>query len=113
MVVRLVVRFPQLAAWIVCLVLLAAVTLEVTAGVVLGGPAEARRAEHVHGVVVAVQPNGDFALHIGGQEGTLWFHLAAGSAISLAHLRRHLVEHAETDVVYCVDAGGALQAWSA
>jgi hypothetical protein len=98
--VSLIARFPRLAAWIVCCALIGAITVEALLGVTFANPAPPPDAQHVHGIIAAVLPTGVFALQVEGHTSLLWFHRAAGASISMAHLWRHLREHAGTDVVY-------------
>lgn len=101
-------RYPRLAAWVVTLAFVGVGTLGGALGLqALGpvglqalGPALSANLTHVHGLIVAVENNGSFAVQVPQYESPLWFHIAPGAPISLDHLRRHLREHAGTDVYY-------------
>jgi hypothetical protein len=109
---RLLWWFPRVTAWLATLIVIGAVSAGAVVGLRAANATTAGR-RHVHGLVVAVQGNDEFALAQAGRPGREWFHIAPGAHISLAHLRRHLHEHAGTDVTYTVTASGALLAWTA
>jgi hypothetical protein len=75
-------------------------------------PALTANLAHVQGVIVAVENNGTFAVKAPGYNSPLWFRVAPGAPISLDHLRRHLHEHAATDILY-QNRHGTLLAWDA
>ena len=114
---RLIARFPRLAAWVVSLALIAVGTWGGIFGLQALEPVLPAHLAHVHGVIVAVRPNGWFAVQVAGRASLLWFRPAPGAQISLDHLRRHLHERAATDVYYQVplqfQAQGAWLAWDA
>jgi hypothetical protein len=112
---RLIARFPRFAAWIVSLALIGAVTFGGILGLRALEPHVPAHLAHVHGTVVAIRTNGEFAVQVSGQKNLLWFRPAPGAPISLAHLRRHLHERAATDVYYQPQAQpqGVLLAWEA
>jgi hypothetical protein len=56
--------------------------------------------DHVHGVITAIRSGNVFAIQVPGHSGVIWFRIARGAHISLAHLKRHLHEQAGTDVFY-------------
>jgi hypothetical protein len=111
--VRLIARFPRIAAWVVACALVGAVTAEALVGLGLTQAATPQHCEHAHGVVVAMRATGQFALRVAGRPGLLWLQPAIGAPISLAHVWRHLREHAATDVIYSEQPHGVLIAWSA
>jgi hypothetical protein len=88
-----------------------------TFGGVLGlqtmGPALPAHLEHIHGFIVAVESNGIFTVQAPGYSSPLWFRVAPGAPISLDHLRRHLREHAATDIFYQDRQGKMFLAWDA
>ena len=67
------------------------------------------------GVVVMVENNGTFAVQVPAFNSPLWFRIVRGAPISLEHLRRHLREHAATDVYYqtTTQQHGMFPAWEA
>jgi hypothetical protein len=67
----------------------------------------------VHGLIVAVNMDGTFAVVQPGHKGWLWMHPAPGAQISMSHLERHLQERAPTDVKYVVGPKGELLAMDA
>lgn len=101
-------RYPRLAAWVVALAFVGVGTLGGVLGLQALGPVGLQALEpalssnltHVHGQIVAVENNGSFAVQVPGYKSPLWFRIAPGAPISLDHLRRHLREHAATDVYY-------------
>ena len=109
-------RWPRLAAWVVTLALVAAGTWGSLQGVRLLQPAPPgtpRGLEAAHGLIVAIRRDESFAVRVAGRSALLWLRPARGASISLAHLWRHLREHAPTDVIYQVVRGGVPIAWSA
>jgi hypothetical protein len=106
----LVVRYPRIAAWLVSLMLIGGCTASGLQGLRLLRPAVPANLAHAHGVIVALRADGSFALQVPGHAGVFWFHPAPDAPISLAHLRRHLREHAATDVFYQVEVRGARRA---
>lgn len=93
-------RYPRLAAWVVALAFVGVGTLGGALGLRALEPALSSNLTHVHGLIVAVENNGIFAVQVPGYKSPLWFRIAPGAPISLDHLRRHLREHAATDVYY-------------
>jgi hypothetical protein len=65
------------------------------------------------GIVPAMRGSDAFAARIPGHAGVVWFHIARGAHISLAHLQRHMREQAPTDIYYEAQRQGALLAWIA
>ncbi len=110
---RVIARYPRLAAWIVSLALVGAGTFGGMLGLQALEPAIPANLAHAHGFIVAMRPNGWFAMQIPGHTGMLWFEPAPGASISPAHLLRHLHEHAPTDVFYQLREHGVLLAWDA
>ena len=107
-------RYPRFSAWLVSLALVGAGTLGGMFGLQALQPVIPAHLGHVHGVIVAVEPNGMFAVSVPGHKNRIWFKPAPGSSISLAHLLRHLHEHAPTDVYYqLIQQQGVLLAWDA
>jgi len=106
-------RVPQVTAWLATIVVVGGVTAGAVGGLQAATSAASVGRRHIQGVVVAIQGNDAFALAEPGRAGREWFRVGPGAHISLAHLRRHLHEHAETDVTYTVSASGALLAWTA
>jgi ferredoxin-NADP reductase len=106
-----------LATWLVALVLVGAATLAGIAGLgVLATPLPRPVSGgylHAQGEVVALGKDDTFAMRLPGQTALVWLRPAPGAHISMAHLRRHLSEHAETDVVYEKGPKGELLAVSA
>jgi|GEM_PF-993653 hypothetical protein len=96
----LLARYPRIAAWLVALALIGIWVAGGLLGLRALKPAVPAHLMHVHGVIVAVRADGTFALQVAGRQRVLWFRPAPGAPISLAHLRRHLHEHAATDVFY-------------
>ena len=109
----LIARYPRFAAWVVSLALVGAGTFGGVLGLRAMEPVLPAHLAHAHGVVVALRPNGLFAVQVPGQASLLWFRPAPGAPISLAHLRRHLREHAPTDVYYQPQQQGVPLAWEA
>ncbi len=105
-------HYPRFAAWVVSLALVGVGTFGGILGLRAMTPALPANLAHVQGVVVAVQNNGMFAVQVPGYKGPLWFRIVPGAPISLEHLRRHLREHAATDVFY-QNRHGVLIAWNA
>jgi hypothetical protein len=93
-------HYPRLAAWVVSLALIGVGTFGGMLGLRALEPAVPANLTHIHGFVVAVENNGAFAIQAPGHNSPLWFSRAPGAPISLDHLRRHLREHAATDVFY-------------
>ena len=107
-------RFPRFSAWLVSLALVAAGTLGSIFGLRALQPDVPAHLGHVHGLIVAVEANGMFAVSLPGRKNRIWFKPAPGSSISLAHLLRHLHEHAPTDIYYqLIQQQGVLLAWVA
>lgn len=114
---RLLTRFPSLTAWIITLALIGAVTLAAVRGVEMLEPSIPTHLDHMHGEIVAMSAGGLFAVEEPGQASghgkLIWFRVARGAHISLAHIQRHLHEHAPTDIYYETAAPGVLLAWVA
>jgi hypothetical protein len=107
---NLLTRHPRVAAWIVTLALIGVGTLGGIWGLQALQPDLPANLAHVRGYIIDIRPNGFFAMQVPGQTGILWFEPAKGASISSAHLERHLLEHAVTDVYYQVQQG-VLLAW--
>ena len=111
---RLFVRYPSLAAWMVVLALVATGTLVAFQGIRVFEPSVPAGLEHLHGIVVATRAGEVFAVKVPGNANPVWFRVARGAPISFAHLRRHLQEHAPTDIYYLQAQGGGMRlAWIA
>jgi hypothetical protein len=93
-------HYPRFAAWVVLLALIGIVTFGGVLGLRTLEPALPANLSHVHGVVVAVENNGTFAVQTPEYNSPLWFRIVPGAPISLDHLRRHMHERAGTDVYY-------------
>lgn len=110
-------RFPKLAAWVMVLALVGVGTLSAWQGLRALEPGAPSHLSHIQGVVVAVRAGGEFAVRVPSHSGhpgnTLWFQVAHGARISLAHLQRHLRERAPTDVYYQDQRQGLSLAWVA
>lgn len=109
----LLARFPRIAAWLVVLALVGMGTLCALQGLRALEPQTPERLEHVHGIVVAMRAGDQFAVRAPGHVGIIWFRIASGARISLAHLERHLQEHASTDVYYLDQGQDMPLAWVA
>ena len=93
-------RFPRVSAWLMTLILLGLATMGAVQGLHALEPAAPERLDHVHGVITAIRGGDVFAVRVPGHAGVIWFRIARGAHISLAHLERHLHEQASTDVYY-------------
>jgi hypothetical protein len=93
-------HYPRFAAWVVLLALIGIATFGGVLGLRALTPALPANLSHVHGMVVAVENNGTFAVQTPEYNSPLWFRIVPGAPISLDHLRRHMREHAVTDVYY-------------
>jgi len=116
----LLARFPKFAAWVIVLLLVGVGTLCALRGLRALEPGAPPHLNHIQGIVVAVRAGGDFAVRVADHAGrtghtgnTLWFHVAQGARVSLAHLQRHLQERAPTDVFYLDQRQGLPLAWIA
>lgn len=109
---KLSARFPRLSAWLMTLALLGLVTLGALQGLRALETSAPEHMEHMKGIVTAIRGGDDFAARIPGHAGLVWFHIARGGRISLAHLQRHMREQAPTDIYYEAQHG-ALLAWIA
>ncbi|HEV7128038.1 MAG TPA: hypothetical protein VGN32_11425 [Ktedonobacterales bacterium] len=107
------VGWPRLAAWLVVVLLVGVTTAASLRAMRQLAPVAPPDVVRVEGLVVAMRPDGTFALREPGHGGWLWLRPAPGAGISLAHLWRHLREHAETDVSYEVERHGMALAWIA
>lgn len=106
-------RFSTGAAWLIVLALVGLLTLGALLGLRALEPSAPSHLDHAHGVIVAVKGADMFAVREAGHSSPVWFRIARGAPISLAHLRRHLAEHAPTDVFYQDQRQGAPLAWVA
>lgn len=101
------------AAWIATVVIVGAVLMVAVLGLqALQAPRPAL-ALHTQGQVVAIRGNSAFALKIPGQSGEVWFDVVPSSHLSMDHLRRHMGEHATTDVTYKIEGAHTYVAWIA
>jgi hypothetical protein len=106
-------RYPQFAAWLIVIIMVGLATLCALQGLHALEPAAPAHLEHVHGVITAFRGSDDFAMRVPGHASVVWFHIAHGSHLSLAHLRRHLGEQAPTDVFYQEQQRGLPLVWLA
>jgi hypothetical protein len=106
-------RFPRVAAWLMTLALLGLTTVCALQGLRALEPGAPDHLDHVHGVITAMRGGGVFAVRVSGRPGVVWFRIARGAHISLAHLERHLHEQAATDVYYVDQPREPLLAWLA
>lgn len=106
-------RWPRVAAWLVVLALVGTTTVASLWAVHQLAPLVPPGTRHAQGIVVALRPDGTFALRLAGQRALLWLRPAPGADISLDHLWRHMREHAPTDVTYQSERQGIAVAWSA
>ncbi len=103
----LLARFPRVSAWLVTLALIGLTTLGALQGLRALEPVASESLEHVHGVIIAMRGESTFAVQVSGRsDAVIWFRIAPGSSISLAHLERHLHERAATDVYYLEQPSG-------
>ena len=109
----LIARYPRIAAWVISLALIVALTLGGMQALKPLEPQVPAGLSHLYGVIVAVQPDSVFGLRAQGQTKTRWFRPAPGAPISMQHLLRHLHEHAGTDVYYRATTQGVWPAWIA
>jgi hypothetical protein len=110
---RLLTRYPRLGAWIVVIVLVGAATLTALQGTrALEAPTPAHLS-YIHGLIVAIRPGNEFGVRVAGHSAVMWFQVARGARVSLAHLQRHLHEGAPTDVYYQNQQRGLPLAWVA
>ena len=109
----LLARYPRLAAWIMTLALVSVGTLCAIQGLRALEPVAPTHLDHAHGIIVAMQAGERFAMRVPGHAGNVWFQVARGAHISLAHILRHLQEHAPTDVYYQDQRQGMPLAWVA
>jgi hypothetical protein len=105
--------YPRIAAVICVLLLIASLSLLCIRATTLTGPSSTygSRVQHVDGEIVAIGPDMDFVLETADQR---YMHFECGGLCqaSLAHMQRHLREHAKTDVYYLVQGPENLLALS-
>ncbi len=106
-------RYPRITAWLIVLVLVGLATLVALQGLHALEPAAPAHLEHAHGVIAAFRGSDVFAMRIPGHDNVIWFRIAHGSHLSIAHLRRHLNEQAPTDVYYQDQRQGLPLVWLA
>jgi hypothetical protein len=106
-------RYPQIAAWLIVIVMVGLATLCALQGLHALAPAAPAHMEHMHGVITTFQGSDVFAMRTPGHASVVWFRVAHGSHLSLAHLRRHLGEQAPTDVYYLDQQHGLPLVWLA
>lgn len=97
----LATAFPRLWAAFCVVLLIGALSLSCILGVAWVGPALSHGAnvEHAAGQIIALGPGKDFTLLTAtGQH--LVFQCGMECRASLAHMQRHMGEHAHTDVYY-------------
>jgi hypothetical protein len=103
--------FPRLFAALCVVLLIGGISLACIAGVALIGPAlgHGENPQHAAGKIVEIGPGKDFMLETeSGQQ--LFFQCSTGCRATLAHMQRHLNEHAHTDVYYIEGQGKTLMA---
>lgn len=105
---------PYALAWVLCIALIASISAPILYGLQQTSTGAITTWSHLHGVIVQIKSD-TFALRVSGQKNLMWFRMIPDSPISMAHLERHLKEHAATDVVYAPQpqAGGMYWAWDA
>ncbi|HEX8995726.1 MAG TPA: hypothetical protein VF812_06825 [Ktedonobacterales bacterium] len=106
-------RFPRLSAWLLALALVSVATLGAVQGLHALEPGMPPHMEHMHGVITAIRGGDVFAVRAPGHAGVEWLRIARGAHISLAHLQRHMREHAPTDIYYQEQQQGPPLAWIA
>jgi hypothetical protein len=109
----LIARYPRIAAWVISLALIAALTLGGIQALRALEPQVPASLAHMHGVIVAVHQDSVFGVRAQGQTKTHWFRPAPGAPISMQHLLRHLHERAATDIYYQARSQGVWLAWEA
>jgi hypothetical protein len=111
---RLLARFPFLAAWIVVFTLIGLGALLALQGLRALEPSAPPALDHLHGIIVATSSGDMFAVEVPGRAKPVWFRVARGAPISFPHILRHLHEHAPTDIYYLkAQDGGMCLAWIA
>lgn len=110
---RLLARFPTLSAWLLVLALIGVGTLATVQGLRVLEPSTPPHLDHIHGYIVAMRAGNVFAVTTSPRAKVVWFRIARGAHISLAHVLRHLHEQAPTDVYYEIQGHGMPLAWIA
>src|SRR5947209_12493238 len=95
---------PRIIAAIFVGVLISSLALVSIGGLALMSPTLAHGSDVKHnaGTIVAIGPGTDFVLEMTGGQ-TLHFHCRDRCLKEVAHMQRHLREHAHTDVYYVQD----------
>ncbi len=103
--------FSRIAAMCFVFVLIGSLALAGVGAVAVIGPALAHgtQVEHEDGNIIQIGPGTDFVLATASGQ-RLRFQCGSQCRASLAHLQRHLREHAHTDVYYMHGPGGSLVA---
>lgn len=101
--------FSRIAAMFFVFVLIGCLALAGVGAVAVAGPmlAHGTETEHADGNIIEIGPGEDFVLATAsGQQ--LHFQCGGQCRASLAHMQRHLREHAHTDVYYIHGPDGSL-----
>ncbi len=103
--------FSRIAAMFFVFVLIGSLALAGVGAVAVIGPvlAHGTQVEHEDGNIIQIGPGEDFVLATADRQ-QLHFQCGNHCRASLAHLQRHLREHAHTDVYYIHGPGGTLVA---
>ena len=109
----LLLRFPRFTAWLITITLIGGMTASAVLGLHSLAPSASVQLDHTHGYIVATRGDNEFALSEPGRRGVEWFRIAPGGHVSMAHLLRHLREHAATDVTYQTAGQGMPLVWTA
>lgn len=106
----------RIGAWLLVLAVVLLTTWLAIAGLSLLARPVPAGLDTAHGTILAVRGGALFEVRVtegAGHVRTLWFRVAPGSPISVAHLERHMTEHAATVIAYREDGHGTLWAWVA
>jgi len=103
--------FPRIAAAICLLLLIGSLSLAAVGGVALIGPmfTHGNNAAHADGKIISIGPGKDFVL-VTSNGHHIFFQCMDQCLASLAHMQRHLREHALTDVYFIQGPGKILMA---
>ena len=103
--------FPCIRAAVFVLLLIGSFVLLSVSAVAHIGPAltHGSNVEHDDGTIVTIGPNMDFVLRTATGR-NIYFQCGSQCRTGIAHMLRHLHEHAHTDVYYLQEAGNILLA---
>ncbi|HLI09270.1 MAG TPA: hypothetical protein VKV40_22100 [Ktedonobacteraceae bacterium] len=103
--------FSRIAAFFFVFALIGSIALAAVGAVSVVGPmlAHGDNVEHADGKIIKIGPGKDFVLATESGE-QLHFQCGDQCRASLAHMQRHLREHAHTDVYYIHGPDGSLVA---